>query len=231
MAILCLLCPFPSSSGPPTFQRLPIFNAYSYLTPKPRACRRERNKMENEKKGFDEEALKQKISEVMEAINSCADPDELESIKKIVKQNVPFTRRGYFAAAVLKMLMEKPQRKERTQKENKSERFEKKSVEKKTPASIPENKEEKQPKPERVIPEGAKTLYLNVGKMKHLYAKNLSILLQKELGITRDDIYSLRVHDKYSFITMSEENCNKAIEKINGMDINGRVAQINFSTK
>ena len=191
--------------------------------------------MENEKKGFDEEALKQKISEVMEAINSCADPDELESIKKIVKQNVPFTRRGYFAAAVLKMLMEKPQRKERPQKEIKSERFEKKSVEKKTPSPSPapivENKEEKQPTRERVIPEGAKTLYLNVGKMKHLYAKNLSILLQKELGITRDDIYSLRVHDKYSFITMSEENCNKAIEKINGMDINGRVAQINFSTK
>lgn len=131
--------------------------------------------------------------------------------------------------------MEKPQRKERPQKENKSERFEKKSVEKKTsspsPAPIAENKEEKQPTRERVIPEGAKTLYLNVGKMKHLYAKNLSILLQKELGITRDDIYSLRVHDKYSFITMSEENCNKAIEKINGMDINGRVAQINFSTK
>lgn len=191
--------------------------------------------MENEKKGFDEEALKQKISEVMESINSCTDPDELESIKKTVKQNVPFTRRGYFAAAVLKMLMEKPQRKERPQKEIKSERFEKKSVEKKTPspspAPIAENKEEKQPTRERVIPEGAKTLYLNVGKMKHLYAKNLSILLQKELGITRDDIYSLRVHDKYSFITMSEENCNKAIEKINGMDINGRVAQINFSTK
>ena len=191
--------------------------------------------MENEKKGFDEEALKQKISEVMESINSCTDPDELESIKKTVKQNVPFTRRGYFAAAVLKMLMEKPQRKERPQKEIKSERFEKKSVEKKTPSPSPapivENKEEKQPTRERVIPEGAKTLYLNVGKMKHLYAKNLSILLQKELGITRDDIFSLRVHDKYSFITMSEENCNKAIEKINGMDINGRVAQINFSTK
>ena len=86
-------------------------------------------------------------------------------------------------------------------------------------------------KTERALPEGAKTLYLNVGKMKHLYAKNLSLLLQKELGITRDDIYSLRVHDKYSFITMSEENCDKAIEKINGMDINGRTAQINYSTK
>ena len=84
---------------------------------------------------------------------------------------------------------------------------------------------------QRELFQRAKTLYLNVGKMKHLYAKNLSILLQKELGITRDDIYSLRVHDKYSFITMSEENCDKAIEKINGMDINGRTAQINYSTK
>lgn len=191
--------------------------------------------MENEKKGLDEEALKQKISEIMDIINSCSDPDELESIKKIVKQNVPFTRRGYFAAMVLKMLMEKPQRRERPQRENKSDRFEKKSAERRNndnaPSHVSDSHETPQAKPERVIPEGAKTLYLNVGKMKHLYAKNLSILLQKELGITRDDIYSLRVHDKYSFITMSEENCNKAIEKINGMDINGRTAQINFSTK
>ncbi len=67
--------------------------------------------------------------------------------------------------------------------------------------------------------------------MKHLYGKDLSKLLQSELGIKRDDIYSLRVHDKYSFITMSEENCNKAIEVLNGKDINGRVAQLSFSTK
>ena len=93
----------------------------------------------------------------------------------------------------------------------------------------PEKKEEV--KKERAIPENAKTLYLNVGKMKHLYGKDLSKLLQSELGITRDDIYSLRVHDKYSFITMSEENCNKAIEKLSGKDINGRVAQLSFSNK
>ena len=171
----------------------------------------------------------------MGAINSCTDPDELEAIKKIVKQNVPFTRRGYFSAMVLKMLLEKPQRREKPQRENRAERFEKKVMEKRNTESpsprAQEPQENSQPKSEKVIPEGAKTLYLNVGKMKHLYAKNLSILLQKELGITREDIYSLRVHDKYSFITMSEENCNKAIEKINGMDINGRVAQINFSTK
>ena len=67
--------------------------------------------------------------------------------------------------------------------------------------------------------------------MKHLYGKDLSKLLQSELSITREDIYSLRVHDKYSFITMSEANCIKAIELLNGRDINGRTAQLNFSNR
>ena len=67
--------------------------------------------------------------------------------------------------------------------------------------------------------------------MKHLYAKTLSQILQNELGITRDDIYSIRIHDKYSFITMSEENCNKAIEVLNGKEINGRVCQVNYSNR
>ncbi|MGN1164721.1 MAG: DbpA RNA binding domain-containing protein [Candidatus Ornithospirochaeta sp.] len=193
--------------------------------------------MENEKKGFDEESLSAKIQEVLAAINSCTEPEEIESIRKLIKKNVPFTRRGYFSAMVLKMMMEKPQRRERRERPERSERFDKaerKPQERKPAPALQEGEGQSAEAPqkvERVMPEDAKTLYLNVGKMKHLYAKNLSILLQKELGITRDDIYSLRVHDKYSFITMSEENCNKAIEKLNGKDINGRTAQINFSTK
>lgn len=185
--------------------------------------------METEKKELDEEAMVQKIQEILAQVNSCSNPDELESLKRLIKKNVPFTRRGYFSAMLLKALMEKPQRRERPARENRAER---KSIpaERRQEKAV-EGGQEAPQKTERALPEGAKTLYLNVGKMKHLYAKNLSILLQKELGITRDDIYSLRVHDKYSFITMSEENCDKAIEKINGMDINGRTAQINYSTK
>lgn len=80
-------------------------------------------------------------------------------------------------------------------------------------------------------PEGARTLYLNIGKMRRLYAKELSQILQDKLGITRDDIFSIRVHDKYSFITLSQEHAEKAIEAINGMDIRGRTATITYSNK
>ncbi len=177
--------------------------------------------MESDKTPLSQELLKETIVKIMSKVNSCENPDEIEAIKKTIKQNVPFTRRGYFSAMLLKeLLSSKPSRVE------KKERREKPAAVQKETKNEGENKEEKKP-----LPEGAKTLYLNVGKMKHLYAKNLSLLLQKELGIKREDIYSLRVHDKYSFITMSEENCEKAIAQLNGKDINGREAQLSYSTK
>ncbi len=179
--------------------------------------------MESEKTPLSVELLKETIERIMSKVNSCENPDEIEAIKKTIKQNVPFTRRGYFSAMLLKELLSssKPSRSE------KKERKEKPVVQKETKNGC----DNKSGEEKKQLPEGAKTLYLNVGKMKHLYAKNLSLLLQKELGITRDDIYSLRVHDKYSFITMSEENCEKAIASLNGKDINGREAQLTYSTK
>lgn len=176
----------------------------------------------------EEERLSVRIEEILAKINSDPNPEELEKLKKIIKKKVPFTRRSYFAAMLLKMLASQPERRERAPREKKRE-FPKKEAVKET--EKPEKEINKEAKPEKVLPEDAKTLYLNIGKMKHLYGKDLSKLLQAELSITREDIYSLRVHDKYSFITMSEENCVKAIEKLNGREINGRTAQLNFSNR
>ena len=178
----------------------------------------------------DEERLSMKIDQMLEKINTDPNPEELEEIKKLIKKKVPFTRRGYFSAILLKAMASKSEKSEKTEKpEKRKSPVQDKPVQvirKKEPSAKPALERE-----ERVLPEGSKTLYLNIGKMKHLYGKDLSKLLQTELGITRDDIYTLRVHDKYSFITMSEENCEKAIAKLNGMDIYGRKAQINYSNR
>ena len=188
--------------------------------------------METEKRSISQEVLKETIVSIMGKINSCNNPEELEEIKKTIKQNVPFTRRGYFSAMLLKELLESSSPRKERKEAFKEKEKEKENYNNRENIKEEETKEkEGSEKKERVLPPDAKTLYLNIGKMKHLYAKNLSILLQKELGIKREDIYSLRVHDKYSFITMSEENCQKAIDKLNGKEINGRVAQINFSIK
>ena len=160
----------------------------------------------------------------MSKIQNDADskPEELEKIKALIKKNVPFFTRSAFAAYILREIANGGAK--RTEKKARAE-FRKEKVNAGAASEAPAKREE------RAVPEGARTLYLNIGKMKHLYAKNLSEILQKELGITREDIYSLRIHDKYSFITMSEENCNKAIEVLNGKEINGRKAEVNFSNR
>ena len=153
-------------------------------------------------------------------------PDELESLKKLIKKNVPFMLRGYFTAYLLREILQAntPKRATRSTAQ-KGSRSESQGAPQKEAVNAPKARVE------RPLPEGARTLYLNIGKMKRLYTKELSQILQDELSIERDDIYSIRIHDKYSFISMSEPNCEKAIATLNGKEIKGRTASITYSNK
>ncbi|MBK5201002.1 MAG: DbpA RNA binding domain-containing protein [Spirochaetaceae bacterium] len=171
------------------------------------------------------------------------DPDELETYKKLIKKNVPWHLRGYLMAYLLKEVMnpEKPARVQKPRPQRKPRIKNMEPFEKKNPvvAQSTDTEGEKtenkvqtpKPKKERIYPDGSRTLYLNIGKMKKLYAKELSIMLQEDLSIKREDVYAVRVHDKYSFITMSQENCEKAIEVYSGKEIKGRTASITYSNK
>lgn len=154
-------------------------------------------------------------------------PDELESLKKLIKKNVPFMLRGYFTAYLLREILQANTPRRQTRSTTvRAPKSEKESEPKKEVAvEAPKAREE------RPLPEGARTLYLNIGKMKRLYTKELSQILQDELSIERDEIYSIRIHDKYSFISMSEPNCEKAIATLNGKEIKGRTASITYSNK
>lgn len=187
--------------------------------------------MENEKSNLtDEELAAGQIALILEKIRNEADPEEIESLKKTIRKNVPFFMRGTFSAYLLKAFLEGGRKRPRPaapEKKKAAAPVAAARTEKAQDAPIAQKPKAEKPE----LPEGSKTLYLNVGKMKHLYAKDLSKLIQSEIGVTREDIYAIRIHDKYSFVTMSEENCQKAIEKLNGKEINGRVAQVNFSNR
>ena len=188
---------------------------------------------------LDLDSLAEKIKDIVNSIKIDSNPEELDMLKKLIKKNVPFTLRGYFSAYLLREL---------TRRNVKKEKFARKEVRKSAPAPIREveKKAEKvvptvspvedhskveKPRQVKVVPEGAKTLYINLGKMGRIYAKDLVELLCEDTGITKDDIYMVRVHDKYSFVSMSEENCNIAINKLLGKVIKGRTVQINISNR
>ena len=66
----------------------------------------------------EEERLSAKIEEILAKINSDPNPEELEALKKIIKKKVPFTRRSYFAAMLLKMVTSQVDRRERAPRES-----------------------------------------------------------------------------------------------------------------
>lgn len=160
-----------------------------------------------------------------------ANPEELERLKRLIKKNVPFLLRSYFMAYLLREVLNANSSRPRREVQQREQKAPKPKREAKPQVLETEQKPQPKVKEEKPLPEGARTLYLNIGKMKRLYAKELGQLLQTELEVTREDIYSIRIHDKYSFISMSEENCEKAIAKINGMDIKGRTASVSYSNK
>ncbi|AEC01523.1 DbpA RNA binding domain-containing protein [Parasphaerochaeta coccoides] len=182
--------------------------------------------------GFDPEILAGKIKELAAQTRSDSNVETLDALRKLIKRNVPFTLRGYFSAYLLRELVTSSSSKswkpstERPKQPRTPRPPRQDATDGNSPAADGDGKRSQKP-----LPEGTRTLYLNIGKMKRLHAKDLSVLLQEKLGITREDILSIRIHDKYTFIAMKEEHCEKAIELLNGIDINGRTVAISYSNR
>lgn len=196
--------------------------------------------MENDNKSTPNESdlLSGTLQLLAGKVKSDPNPAELEQLKKLIKKNVPFMLRGYFMAYMFREYMHATTSRKSAPKDHDRSARPKREMAKNASKATVESAgaptaeaPQQNHREERPLPEGARTLYLNIGKMKRLYAKELSQVLQTELEITREDIYSIRIHDKYSFISMSEENCEKAIAKLNGMEIKGRTASISYSNK
>lgn len=175
-----------------------------------------------------EDELRERIQSLVSAVRADNNPEELERIKKIIKKNVPFTLRGYFSAYLLRLLASPSPRAKALVREYREAK--KPQQQNATPQQVKEEKSEKKPQ-QRVIPQDAKTLYINLGKIGHVYARDLVSLFANEAGISKDEIYLIRLHDKYSFVTVSEANCAKAIEALQGKSYKNRTIQINISNK
>lgn len=188
--------------------------------------------MDQEKKlaPSNEEITAGKLQLLSAKVKVDAHPEELEELKKTFRKNVSFTQRANVTAFLLREYL----------KGNSSAGAGGKKPAKQSDRAAKPKKEtsqsERSAKPQKntpavEIPEGARTLYINIGKMRRLYAKELSQVFQDTLSISRDDIYSVRVHDKYSFVTLKQEDAEKAIELLNGKEIRGRVASVSYSNK
>ena len=83
----------------------------------------------------------------------------------------------------------------------------------------------------RVSSEEMKTIFVNIGKSRKVYPKDLFHLFQKTLDIQAKKIGQIKVLGNYSFIDISNDQAAAAVEKMDGMTFRGKKLTVNFAYK
>lgn len=166
-----------------------------------------------------------------------SNPEYYEELKKVFKKNVPLTRRSYVAAFLLQaskgaIYRFNPNRATREnfrerREENRRNRYEERKERQENTESEPK---ERSPRVE-IAPENAATVFVSIGRNRHVFARDLLGLFINEAGIERERIGNIKVLANYSFVELFKEDADKAISALNDFDWRGRKLSVSYSEK
>ncbi len=190
-----------------------------------------------ESSSINEEQVAAFLADAVRRVESSSDSDieALKIFKKLFKKNVPFSRRGYVAALLIKnasgfrsnRFNRDNNKKDRFANNKHEDRFNRneRTTERKT-----EEHTEKAPRV-TIAPEAAGTIFIGVGRSRGVFPRDLVGLLVSVAGFDRSRIGEIRVLSNYSFIQLFAEDCDKAISALDGYEYRGRKLSVSYSRK
>lgn len=148
-----------------------------------------------------------KISMLLEKIRSDKNPEDLQSIRKLIRKTVPISMRMYLAAYLLRDAIGTLP-----------------GISSRSSGSIKRIRKNENAGEDT-------TLFISIGKSRRVYPKDLSRLLQQAAGLESSEILSIKVLDNYSFITVPEKNAGLTVDKLNGTQFRGRTITCDYAKK
>ena len=197
----------------------------------------------NYNRGFeiDEEKAAEFLQNAVEKITTEEDIDTLLDLVKIFKRYVPLSRRKYVIAYMLKESLKhfhsfgRSNRNSRNNFNGRNSRDYKneykndyKSNYKTEEAAVETEERPRHPRVE-IDPDKATSIFISIGKNRRVYPRDLVGLLVAVGGIDRERIGDIKVLANYSFVQLYTEDCQTAIDKLNGYDYRGRKLAVSFS--
>lgn len=193
--------------------------------------------------------LKDALNKVMTEEN----PDLLNDLKKVFKKTIPFSKRMYVAAYLVKEAQGRYRghqpagRSDHASRDNnrrdrsaahdnsRSDRSRDVKPQKDARAAAEVSPEESRsedhtPRPRVQIEESlAATIFISIGRNRRVYPRDLVGLLVSVAGLDRDRIGDIRVLANYSFVQLFKDDTEKAITALNGYDYRGRKLAVSYS--
>ena len=178
-----------------------------------------------------DETLKDWMNSILEELHEEVDPDELDAYRKVIKKHVPFFRRGYFAAYLLKEMREKEGGDRGARAGSKPGKRHggkagggRRSGDRSGSDAV---RDEQSTEAEQ----GYKTMFVGVGKNRKVFPRDLIQLFSNVDDITGSDIGQIKILDNYSFVELAEAKAESAIEELNGKEYRGRKLNVNYARK
>ena len=200
----------------------------------------------NYNRGFeiDEEKTAEFLETAVEKITTEEDIDTLVELAKLFKKYVPLTRRKYVIAYMLKESLKhfhsfgrggrnsgrfnsRNNRDFKNDYKNNNYKSEYKATENTTTETVTEERPH-HPRVE-IDPDKATSIFISIGKNRRVYPRDLVGLIVAVGGIDRERIGDIKVLANYSFVQLYTEDCQTAIDKLNGYDYRGRKLAVSFS--
>jgi ATP-dependent RNA helicase DeaD len=74
-------------------------------------------------------------------------------------------------------------------------------------------------------------LFVSIGRNRRVYARELAELFTEKLQLGANELGSVRVFDKYSFVDINPARADEAITRLSGSEMKGRTITVNYAKK
>ena len=176
--------------------------------------------MSNKIRIEDEEQLISSLKDVVEAIKTQENPEELNLYRRIFKKAVPLTMRSYVAAYLIK------------QAGIGGSRIYKKDNRNGLGKGTFKQNSARPSRPKVILAEEESTsLFIGVGRKRGIFPKDIITLLIQGAGISREHIGDIRILDNYCFVQVMQDEAETIIEKLNNSYYRGKNLTVSHSRR
>ncbi|MDR0450872.1 MAG: DbpA RNA binding domain-containing protein [Treponema sp.] len=174
---------------------------------------------------FDREKTRKNIGLILDDIKTRADPRLLDEYRRAFKREVSFFRRSW-AAAYLLMLYDQDGLRGNAPGQGRRPSLRRKPAD---PAGRAEEARQARPPIEALPEEEARQLFINIGRSRRVFPREILGLIYSKASVSREDIGSIRIMDNYSFIQARDSVADTIIEALNGKSFRGKVLTVNYA--
>lgn len=170
---------------------------------------------------IDTERVTGYLNELLDKIQTQADPDMLNQYRSLIKKRVSFFRRSYLTAYLLMEWERKTGSAGSGQRGNRPRKA--------PPAGSPQEEAPRSEPRTYLSPEESARLFISAGRSRRVHPRELLNLIISNTAASKDDVGTIRILDGYSFVQVRASRADEIIAALDGSSFRGRPITVNYA--